>query len=81
MAKPSPDIFGVSSVQSCDERTVAFSHHSDARLASSPVSRAPCVPGSFFSAHAREPRGKARPAREMWTGLTCARNSVLPHVP
>ena len=33
MTKPSQDIFEVSSVQSCDERTGAFSHHSDARPA------------------------------------------------
>ena len=33
MTKPSPDIFEVSSVQSCDERTGVFSHHSDARQA------------------------------------------------
>ena len=33
MMKPSPDIFDVSSAQSCDERTGAFSHHSDVRPA------------------------------------------------
>ena len=47
MTKPSQDIFEVSSVQSCDKRTGAFSPHSD-----------------------------ARPAREMWAGLTCAKFSV-----
>ena len=31
MTKPSRDICEVSSVHSCDERTGAFSHHSDAR--------------------------------------------------
>ena len=47
MTKLSRDICEVSSVQSCDERTGAFSHHLD-----------------------------ARPVREMWAGLTCAKFSV-----
>ena len=47
MTKPSPDIFEALSIQGCNVRIGAFSHHSD-----------------------------ARPAWELWVGLTCAKFSV-----